>query len=179
MVGGVKKTILVAGLGNIFLADDGFGCETVKALENMTWPDSVEIRDFGIRAYDLALEMTKDYQAILFIDAVQRGKAPGSLTVIEPEIPTHGDEISPFELAGHNMNPYRVLKLAKLWGAAFPPLLIIGCEAQSIPEPEDDQKIGLSPEVGAAIGEATRLVRELVFAVLKEGTWNARVGDCP
>lgn len=80
-----QPNILVAGIGNIFLGDDGFGCEVVKRLHQRTWPDNVRVVDFGIRGFDLAYALLDEYDVTIFVDATPRGDQPGTLYTIEPE----------------------------------------------------------------------------------------------
>ena len=75
--------ILVAGIGNIFLGDDGFGCEVVRRLAERELPENVEVRDFGIRGMDLAYALMDPYEVVVFVDAVPRGEEPGTVYLIE------------------------------------------------------------------------------------------------
>jgi hydrogenase maturation protease len=74
--------ILVAGIGNIFLGDDAFGCEVARILSQRSLPEGVRVRDFGIRSLDLAYAMMEDYDAVILVDASPRGDAPGTLYLI-------------------------------------------------------------------------------------------------
>jgi hypothetical protein len=78
--------ILVAGIGNIFLGDDGFGVEVIQRLSSHPFPKSVQVCDFGIRSYDLAFALLDGYDVTILVDAAPRGAAPGTLYVIEPDI---------------------------------------------------------------------------------------------
>ena len=70
--------ILVAGIGNIFLGDDGFGVEVARRLNAQPPIDGVDVVDFGIRAVHLAYELAGGkYDAAILVDAVPRGGAPG------------------------------------------------------------------------------------------------------
>src|SRR6476646_7798906 len=80
------KRILVAGIGNIFFGDDAFGCEVATELAKRPLPEGVNVRDFGIRSYDLAYAMMDDYDATILIDASPRGETPGTIYLIQPEI---------------------------------------------------------------------------------------------
>src|SRR5215211_6535598 len=64
----MSKLILVAGVGNVFLGDDGFGVEVVKRLAGRELPEGVEVKDFGIRGMDLAYALQDDYELVVFID---------------------------------------------------------------------------------------------------------------
>src|SRR5215469_880287 len=78
--------ILVAGIGNIFLGDDGFGIEVVRRLAGCDLPACVRVADFGIRGFDLAYAMQDGYDLIILVDACARGDAPGTVYVVEPDL---------------------------------------------------------------------------------------------
>src|ERR1700745_2790914 len=80
------QSILVAGIGNIFLGDDAFGCEVVRHLSTRSWPDNVRIVDFGIRGFDLAFALLEGYDVTIFVDATPRGEVAGTLYTIKPEV---------------------------------------------------------------------------------------------
>ena len=73
----MSKRILVAGVGNIFLGDDGFGVEVVRRLAGCSLPEGVVVADFGIRGLDLAYAMQEEYELVVFVDATPRGQEPG------------------------------------------------------------------------------------------------------
>ena len=155
-----RKRILVAGVGNIFLGDDGFGVEVVRRLAEREVPEDVEVKDFGIRGMDLAYALQEDYEVVVFVDAVPRGEAPGTVYLIEPEIEEDG-EIS---LDTHGMDPVKVIKLSRALGAKRTRTLVVGCEPQVVLSGEDydDMSMELSEPVQAAVGEAVKLVESLV-----------------
>src|SRR6185369_15085580 len=101
--------ILVAGIGNIFLGDDAFGCEVVQRLSRRPQPEGVRVIDFGIRGLDLVYALLKNNDAVILIDATARGGQPGTLYVIDPEIP----EDVHAALETHEMNPMHVLAVAR------------------------------------------------------------------
>jgi hydrogenase maturation protease len=150
-----RPTILVAGIGNVFLGDDGFGVEVAKQLADVALPDGVEVRDFGIRGMDLAYALQDGYEAVVFVDAAPRGEPPGTLTLLEPDLDT--DEVV---LDTHGMDPLRVLALARAMGGVPPRVLVVACEPETIVVGEnDDELVGeLSRPVRAAVAEAVRLV---------------------
>jgi hydrogenase maturation protease len=157
-----RHRILVAGIGNIFLGDDGFGVEVVRRLATRRLPDSVRLVDFGIRGFDLALALLDGYDAAILIDATPRGGQPGTLYVIEPdpEVP-HQDDPPEMTLATHGMDPVKVLRLVLAMGGNLNRVLVVGCEPAAL-EPDADGQIGLSESVHAAVDEAIRLVESLV-----------------
>lgn len=163
----MSERILVAGIGNIFLADDGFGCEVVKRLAGRGLPENVEVVDFGIRGLDLAYALQEDYGAVIFVDALPRGEEPGTVYLIEPEI----EEEDEAAIDTHGMDPVKVIRFARAMGAEIPRTLVVGCEPEMILSGEnyDDMLMELSEPVRAAVDEAVKLVESLV----KEGVESA------
>jgi hydrogenase maturation protease len=161
------KRVLVAGVGNIFLGDDGFGVEVVRRLTEREMPEGVEVKDFGIRGMDLAYALQEDYEVVVFVDAVPRGEEPGTVYLIEPEIEEDG-EIS---LDTHGMDPVKVIKLSRALGAEPARTLVVGCEPQVVLSGEDydDMSMELSEPVHAAVGDAVKLVESLVEEIGGEG----------
>lgn len=158
-------TILVAGIGNIFLGDDGFGCEVLRRLQTETWPDGVRVVDFGIRGFDLAYALLDGYDFTILVDATPRGGTPGSLYTIEPEL----DELNSLKAESmmvetHGMNPMKVLAMVKSMGGEFKRILLVGCEPATL-GPEEGQ-MGLSEPVEGAVDEAARIVKSLVAEAL-------------
>ena len=152
--------ILVAGIGNIFLGDDGFGCEVVRRLVEREIPEDVEVRDFGIRGMDLAYALMDPYEAVIFVDAVPRGEEPGTVYLIEAEVPEEGE----VAFDTHGMDPVNVIRLARVLGAEIPRTLVVGCEPQVVLSGEqyDDMLMELSAPIEAAVEEAVKLVQSLV-----------------
>ncbi|MEU6979065.1 MULTISPECIES: hydrogenase maturation protease [unclassified Streptomyces] len=152
---------LVAGVGNIFLSDDGFGVETLRRLSREDLPAGVELTDVGVRGVHLAYELLDGWDTLVLVDVTARGGAPGTLYLIDASAP--GDRASePEPLDGHRMTPDAVLALLDTLCAgtgAAPPrrILVVGCEPACL-----DEGIGLSPQVASAVPEAVRMVTELV-----------------
>ncbi|MGW1674176.1 hydrogenase maturation protease [Streptomyces sp. NPDC002324] len=153
---------LVAGIGNIFLGDDGFGVETARRLAGRELPAHVEIVDIGVRGVHLAYQLLDGYDTLVLVDATARGEAPGTLYVIEHEVGAPGPAQETPPLDGHRMTPDTVLALLATLCAgtgAHPPrrVLVVGCEPASV-----DERIGLSAPVAGAVPEAVRLIEELL-----------------
>jgi hydrogenase maturation protease len=162
----VHKRVLVAGVGNVFLGDDGFGVEVARRLAGRELPEGVEVADFGIRGMDLAYALQDDYNVVIFVDALPRGEEPGTVYLIEPEIEEDG-EVS---LDTHGMDPLKVIKLSRALGAKRTRTLVVGCEPQVVVSGEDydDMLMELSEPVRAAVEEAVKLVESLVGEINKE-----------
>jgi hydrogenase maturation protease len=156
----MSRRILVAGIGNVFLGDDGFGVEVVRRLASRGLPEGVEVVDFGIRGMDLAYALQGDYEAVVFVDATPRGERPGTVYLIEPEIEEGGEAM----LDTHGMDPVKVIKLSRALGARPTHTLVVGCEPQVVVSGEayDDIIMELSEPVRAAVEEAVQLVESLV-----------------
>jgi len=159
--------VLVAGIGNAFLGDDGFGVALAGRLARRALPAGVEVVDYGIRGMDLACAMQDEgLDAVVMLDAAPRGEAPGTLTVIEPDL----DGVAP-HVDAHGMDPVSVLALAReLGGAArLPRTLVVCCEPRTRMTGEEDEiVITLSEPVQAALAPAVTLVEELLEDLLGE-----------
>ncbi len=167
--------ILVAGIGNIFLGDDGFGVEVASRLAGRSHAEGVRVTDFGIRGLDLAYALMDGPEVTILIDACPRDAAPGTLYVVEPDLssfdsPNH----SQVAVDAHAMNPLAVLAMAKSMGAPLQRILLIGCEPATL-GPEEGQ-MGLSEVVAAAVEPAVALTESLVARVLN-GEWPLRVDE--
>ena len=82
----MMATMLVAGIGNIFLRDDGFGVEVARRLANEEVPECIRVVDYGIRGVHLAYDLLDGCETLVLVDATPHGKAPGTIYVIEPDI---------------------------------------------------------------------------------------------
>jgi hydrogenase maturation protease len=151
--------ILVAGIGNVFLGDDGFGVALAGRLARRALPAGVEVVDYGIRGMDLAYALGDGWDAVVLLDATPRGKAPGTLYVIEAQL-DDGDAVA---IDAHGMDPVKVLALARELGRPLPRTFVVGCEPLTRMTGEEDEIVAdLSEPVRAALDEATRLVASLV-----------------
>ena len=147
----MKKRVLVAGVGNIFFSDDGFGVEVVRRLAKYPLPESVAVSDFGIRGLHLAFEIVSGYDLVILVDAVSRGGPPGTLYVLEPDaapLESHPD--------AHSMELRNVFAFVEQLGTSPPRMLIVGGEPQST-----DPGMGLSQVAQSAVDRAIPLVRNL------------------
>jgi hydrogenase maturation protease len=162
----IRPRILVAGIGNIFLADDGFGVAVAQRLASLPQRAGVEVRDFGIRGMDLAYAMQKDYDAVVLVDAAQRGESAGTLSVIDAQADL---EAAP-AIETHGMDPVRVLALARALGRVPERILVVACEPQRIAAPEqwEDMDATLSDAVLHAIPAAVDLVHSVIDRLVDE-----------
>lgn len=167
------RRILIIGIGNIFLGDDGFGVEVARRLMNSTYPQGVHVSDFGIRGMDLAYALLDDYDALILIDATPRGGVPGTLYLLEPDLSSFnsesGAEAGRSALDAHSMDPVKVLAFARTLGASPCQTLLVGCEPTPFVSGEHyaEMQIGLSEPVQAAIDGAVKMVNSLVEQLLQ------------
>jgi hydrogenase maturation protease len=162
-----KATILVAGIGNIFLGDDAFGVEVVRRLADRKLPEGVRVADFGIRGFDLAYALQDGYETTILVDACPHGEAPGTLYVIEPDLKVLDDPEVPQQLVeAHAMNPVNVLRMARAMNIEVKNILLVGCEPDTLGGEEG--QMGLSAPVEAAIEEAVALVESLIGKVMSK-----------
>jgi hydrogenase maturation protease len=150
--------ILVAGIGNIFFGDDGFGCEVAAELTKRSWPDGVQIVDFGISAYDLAYAIMDDYDATVLIDSAPRGEKPGTVYLLEldpDKVDAGSDEIAD----AHALTPVRVLQLVRALGGRAKNLYLVGCEPARL---DGEGEIGLSDDVRAAVPIAVKMIKKII-----------------
>jgi hydrogenase maturation protease len=153
------KRILVAGIGNAWLSDDGFGGEVVRRLEQRQLPPGAAVFDFGTGGLDLAYEVMRGYDALVLVDVSRQGGEPGTLYVMEAseeEVEAgieDGQVVNP-----HGMDPQTVLRFVKTLGAWPGKVVVVACEPTVVGE----LGIGLSEEVERAVGGAADLVAETI-----------------
>jgi hydrogenase maturation protease len=155
--------VLVAGVGNIFLSDDAFGCEVVRQLAGTPMPDGVELRDFGISGVHLAYQLLDGYDLLVLIDAAPRGQEPGTVSLLEVELDkiqstaaaVAGGEAPLLDV--HGMAPASILAMLSSLGGRIARVLVVACEPESV-----EEDIGLSAVVRDAIPRAVQLVTQVV-----------------
>lgn len=155
--------ILVAGIGNIFMGDDAFGCEVARKLAARQLPDDVHLVDYGIRGLDLMYALLENPELTIFIDATQQGGAPGTLYVIEPDLNQAGSSEA---MDAHTMDPVRVLQAARTMGASLGRIVLVGCEPADLGG--EQGRMGLTPPVAAALDEAVDMVENLIHKELQQ-----------
>jgi hydrogenase maturation protease len=150
-------SVLIAGVGNIFRGDDGFGPAVIAALlapDSQPLPPGVVASDYGIRGLHLAYELLEPPELLVLVDAVARGEPPGTLFTVEPDV-RHG--LSGGSADPHGMDLHSVLTSVEMLGGRLPRLLILGCQPLVL-----DEVMGLSPVVARAVEPAARWIRKLV-----------------
>ena len=160
------RRVLVAGIGNVFLGDDGFGVALADRLARRELPAGVEVVDFGIRGMDLAFAMQDGYEVVVLLDATPRGEPPGTLYVIEVEAERDEGEVA---LDTHGMDPVKVLALVRAFGGQPPRTYLVGCEPKTRMSADDEEIVAqLSEPVRAALDPAVKLVESLLWQIRTE-----------
>ncbi|HWF72086.1 MAG TPA: hydrogenase maturation protease [Solirubrobacteraceae bacterium] len=164
------KMILIAGVGNAWMGDDGFGAEVVKRLGELELPRGAVVMDFGTGGLNLAYEVMNGYDALMILDISEQGGAPGSLYVIEADEDSidgnieDGDSINP-----HGMDPKSMLRFVKSIGAWPGKVVVIACEPHTVAE------IGfqLSESVAGAVEPAVELVLKTIAELQTDAAYQS------
>ena len=170
-VSGRPKQILIAGIGNAWQRDDGFGSEVARRLEHRELPPEVAVVDFGTGGLDLAYQMMNGYDALLMIDISRQGGAPGTLYVMEvAEDDVAGGAVEDGEVLNpHGMDPETVLRFIKITGSWPGKVVIVACEPQTI----EEMGMGLSDVVEEAVDRAVDLVIETAKELTTDEAYDA------
>lgn len=148
--------VLVAGVGNVLRTDDGFGVEVARRLEGEALPEGVSVVETGIGGIALVQELQEGYDALVVIDAVDHGRPPGTVMLIEPDVvDVHAlgwAERSDLLADMHLATPERAMMLARALGVLPPRVLMVGCQ----PSDPDEVGQGLTAPVEAAVEVAVR-----------------------
>jgi len=146
--------VLVAGIGNLFCGDDGFGPEVVRRLvASDGLPEHVRAVDYGIRGMHLAYDLLDGYDALVIVDAMPGAGEPGDISVLE----VGEDDLGAGEFDPHGMAPVAVLASLKDLGGRLPPTYVVGCRPR-----DTGEGIGLTAPVEAAVPVAMDTVHKLL-----------------
>ncbi len=151
--------VLVAGVGNIFLGDDGFGSEVARRLAGQPVPAGVRVVDYGIRGMHLAYDLLEGYDALVLIDTVPGDGQAGDITVLK----VGPDDLGSGPLDAHGMDPVAVLANLSSLGGELPHTLVVGCQPLDV-----DEGMGLTPPVTAAVDVAITTINGLLDDLLNE-----------
>ena len=163
---------LVAGVGNIFLGDDGFGSAVIRAMAGRPVPGDVDVVDFGIRGIHLAYQLLDGYDRLVLVDAAPRGRAPGTVSLLEVDQAEIDDareartEEAPAIVDAHGMEPAAILGMLGSLGGDVTRVLVVACEPLDVSE-----GIGLSDVVQDAIPDAVDLVARVVVGGAAEDSY--------
>lgn len=148
-----QPAVLVAGVGNIFLRDDGWGSEVARRLMQEASADGVHVMDYGIGGIHLAYDLLDGVELLVLVDSLPRDVEPGTLTVLEVD----PDSLPETRVDSHAMDPAALLANVAALGGELPRTLVVGCEPEDVSD-----GMGLTPRVEATIDDGVRLVHEVV-----------------
>lgn len=155
----LEKQILVAGIGNAWMKDDGFGGAVVKMLTERELPSGVSVFDFGTGGLDLAYEVMRGYDGLVLVDVSRQGGSPGTLYVMDASPDDVGGPAEDGEMLDpHGMDPQTVLRFVKMVGGWPGRVVVIACEPADV----EEMGLGLTPSVQAAVTGAVDLVLSTV-----------------
>jgi hydrogenase maturation protease len=154
-----ERRVLVAGIGNVFRSDDGFGPEVARRLAGVPWPEGVRVVDYGIRGLHLAYDLLDAWDALIMIDALPDRGGVGGVVLLDIAGEDVGDG---GQVDAHGMDPATVLATVGALGGSLPRrTLLVGCQVA-----ETGDGMGLTPPIDAAVDEAVRTVRAVVTCEL-------------
>lgn len=157
----MASRILIAGIGNIFLGDDGFGSEVLRHVcGRVTGSDGLRATDYGIGGMHLAYDLLDDWEALVLVDAIPNQGSPGTVHVFEAD---HESAESSAGLDAHGMDPATVFASLRALGGTAPRTIVVGCEVADV-----DERMGLSEPALAAVPEAVRAVESAVAMLRAE-----------
>ena len=146
--------VLVACMGNVLRGDDGFGVAVAEVLEGRELHPAVEVTEVGISGVSMAQDLMDGYEAMVLVDAMERGEEPGTVHVERAEVPDLEEysrrEIGTFAADMHQTDPSKVLVLGEALDVLPDPTVLVGCEPRATDELED----ALSDPVRAAVPRA-------------------------
>jgi hydrogenase maturation protease len=153
------RSILVAGVGNAWLRDDGFGGAVARRLSERELPDGVSVMDAGTGGLDLAYEVMRGYDALVIVDVSKQGGEPGTLYVMEPDEDEVRGGIEDGEVINpHGMDPQTVLRFVKSIGAWPGRVVVIACEPAEV----EEMGWGMTDAIAQAVDRAADLVGETI-----------------
>jgi hydrogenase maturation protease len=155
----VTARVLVAGVGNIFLGDDGFGSEVARRLAGQPQPAGVRVVDYGIRGMHLAYDLLEGYDALVIVDAMPGKGQPGDITVLE----VGPEDLGSGPLDAHGMDPVAVLANLGSLGGELPRTLVVGCQPLDV-----EENMGLTAPIAAAVDVAITTINGLLEDLLSE-----------
>ena len=149
--------LLILGIGNLLMGDEGVGIHAVQTLQEEPWPSGVEILDGGTGGFHL-LSCLQDYPSVIVVDAVMDGSPPGTVRIIQPRFLSD----YPRSLGAHDIGLRDLIESAALLG----PLPTIHLVTVSIAE-ISPATIDLTPRVRQALPKVVESVRH----ILREEEW--------
>jgi hydrogenase maturation protease len=152
-----NNKILILGIGNVLMGDEGVGVHAIKELEKETFPPNVTLLDGGTGGFHL-LEYLQEYPRIIMIDATMDGKPAGTLSLIEPKFATD----FPKSLSAHDIGLRDLIESTAVLGE-LPKMYLITVTIDSI----QSMQMELSPEIEKQIPAVVEKVKEVLDNLIK------------
>ena len=157
--------ILLAGVGNVLRGDDGFGIEVLNRLQQTLVVEGVEFFESGIAGISLVQKLMDGFDALIIIDALDRGGAPGQVYVLEPDAASLKTPPTTHQATDlHQADPEVVLRMAAALKVLPPRAWIVGCQAVDC----DELGAPLTEAVARAVPLAVECIRRIVLTLQEE-----------
>jgi hydrogenase maturation protease len=124
-----RRRVLVLGVGNLLMGDEGVGVHAVRALMERPLPPHVDVVDGGTAGPEL-LHFVEGYDRVLIIDAVEAGEEPGAILRFTPQDVT--SQAGDLAISLHQTEVLEVLALAAYLGRDLPPIVIYGVQPEAM-----------------------------------------------
>ena len=145
----MNEKILILGVGNLLLKDEGVGIHVIRALENEELPPNVSLMDGGTGGLHL-IAWIQDYDRIIMVDATLDDNPPGTIRLIRPRYAT---DFPPL-MSAHEIGLRDMIEAMILTGK-LPDIQLIVISAADISE----VGMELPPVVEAAVPKVVELIR--------------------
>ncbi len=157
--------VLVAGVGNVLRADDGFGVAVARRLADVPLPDGVRVVETGIGGIALVQDLQEGFDALVVVDVVDRGREPGTVMLIEPEVvdvhALSATERHELVTDSHLATPARALMMARALGVLPAQVLMVGCQPLDAESVSEEMSTPVARAVDVAVSEVLRHVEDL------------------
>ncbi len=135
----INNKIVIIGIGNVLLMDEGIGVHVINELEKHDLPRNLELYDGGTGGFKLT-DLMCGAGMVIFIDAVETGKVPGTVTTFKSE-----DVCSIYPKKKYSLHDTDLLEVIKI--------------AELLDKPPEIEIVGVQPKT---INYGTDLSKELV-----------------
>jgi hydrogenase maturation protease len=152
--------ILVMGVGNVLMGDEGVGVHAIRLLEQRAWPAGVALLDGGTGGFHL-LSHVGGCDVLVMIDATLDGRPPGTVSVIEPR---YASDFPP-ALSAHDIGLKDLVDSAAILGM-LPKVLLVTVSVAGL----QPMQLTMSGEIEASLSEVEATVARLVGGLLESGT---------
>jgi hydrogenase maturation protease len=156
----MADNVLVAGVGNIFCTDDGFGSAVIDRLRGVPMPGNVRVEDYGIRGVHLAFDLADGVDVLILVDTIPDAGGPGELAVLHLDESQFGEQV----FDAHSMDPGSVVRSLGTMTDRRPDTFVVGCQPHSTAD-----GMGLTEAVASAVPRAATKIRELLDELCETG----------